>query len=87
MTTETRTSSPCNRICVVHPTLRMCIGCGRSLDEIASWIALNDAERDRIVAQLPARLAALNGAKDGTKKDGAKKDSAKDGSKSASARA
>jgi uncharacterized protein len=77
MTTETRTSSPCNRICVVHPTLQICIGCGRSLDEIAGWIALNDAERGRIVAQLPARLAALSGAEDG----------AEDGAKSAAAQA
>ena len=52
--------SPCNQICVVHPGLRLCIGCGRSLDEIGRWIELSDAERSRIMAQLPARLAALN---------------------------
>jgi predicted Fe-S protein YdhL (DUF1289 family) len=43
----------------------MCIGCGRSLDEIGRWIALTEAERIAIMAQLPARLAALNGANDG----------------------
>ena len=65
MASATSISSPCNRICVVHPTARMCIGCGRSLDEIARWIALFETERTAIMAQLPARLAALSGAKDG----------------------
>jgi predicted Fe-S protein YdhL (DUF1289 family) len=64
MASATSISSPCNRICVVHPTARMCIGCGRSLDEIARWIALSETERSAIMAQLPARLAALSGAKD-----------------------
>jgi len=60
--TETTIESRCNRICVVHPSLRLCIGCGRSLDEIAHWIELSQAERTRIMAQLPARLAAMSGA-------------------------
>jgi len=51
--------SPCNRVCVMHPALRLCIGCGRTLDEIARWIDLSAAERSRIMAQLPSRLAAL----------------------------
>jgi predicted Fe-S protein YdhL (DUF1289 family) len=55
--------TPCNRICVLHPTLRLCAGCGRSLDEIARWIELTDAARAEIMAQLPARLAAMGGAK------------------------
>jgi predicted Fe-S protein YdhL (DUF1289 family) len=59
---ETTIESPCNRVCVVHPTAGFCIGCGRSLDEIGRWIGLNNAERSRITAQLPARLAALDGA-------------------------
>ena len=53
--------TPCNRICVLHPTLRLCIGCGRSLDEIARWIELTDAARAEIMAQLPARLATTGG--------------------------
>jgi predicted Fe-S protein YdhL (DUF1289 family) len=81
MAAETSMSSPCNRICVVHPASRMCIGCGRSLDEIAGWIALRETERRQIMAQLPARLAAMNGTKNGTK------DSATDAAKAASVRA
>jgi uncharacterized protein len=51
--------SPCRQICVVHPTRKLCLGCGRSLDEIARWIDFDAAERARIMAQLPARLRIL----------------------------
>jgi predicted Fe-S protein YdhL (DUF1289 family) len=57
---ESPMQSPCNRVCVVHPGLRQCIGCGRTLGEIAQWVGLTGAERSRIMAQLPARLAAMN---------------------------
>jgi predicted Fe-S protein YdhL (DUF1289 family) len=56
--------SPCRQICVVHPTRKLCLGCGRSLDEIARWIDFDAAERARIMAQLPARLRTLPGAAD-----------------------
>jgi uncharacterized protein len=59
---ETDIKTPCNRVCVVHPTLGLCIGCGRSLDEIRRWIDFAPTERARIMAQLPSRLAALSGA-------------------------
>jgi uncharacterized protein len=55
----TTIESPCRQICVVHPTRQLCIGCGRSLDEIARWMDFDDAERARVMAQLPARLQTL----------------------------
>jgi uncharacterized protein len=58
---KTSIETPCNRVCVVHPSLGLCIGCGRSLDEIGRWSDFTPAERTRIMAQLPARLAALPG--------------------------
>ncbi len=57
----TAIESPCMQVCVVHPTLKLCIGCGRSLDEIANWINFDGAERARLMAQLPSRLAAMSG--------------------------
>jgi predicted Fe-S protein YdhL (DUF1289 family) len=66
--TATSIETPCNRVCVVHPALGLCIGCGRSLDEITRWVDLTPAERARIVAQLPSRLAALSGPGPGTQK-------------------
>jgi uncharacterized protein len=60
--TATAIDTPCTHVCVVHPTLKLCIGCGRSLDEIAHWIDLDDAERARIMALLRPRLEAMSGA-------------------------
>jgi hypothetical protein len=56
--------SPCIKVCVVDPTRKLCIGCGRSLDEIARWMDYSTAERARIMAQLPARLAGVSAAAD-----------------------
>ena len=66
---EANIESPCNKVCVVHPSLGLCIGCGRSLDEIARWSDFAAAERARIMAQLPPRLAALSGPGAGAQKN------------------
>jgi predicted Fe-S protein YdhL (DUF1289 family) len=50
---------PCNRVCTLHPVSLLCVGCGRSLEEIAAWIVLDKKERARIMAQLPSRLKAM----------------------------
>ena len=65
---EANIESPCNRVCVVHPSLGLCIGCGRSLDEIGRWLDFSPAEQAGILAQLPARLAALSGPATGARK-------------------
>jgi predicted Fe-S protein YdhL (DUF1289 family) len=51
-------ASPCTKICTVDPRSGLCRGCGRTLDEIAQWMTLGDSERQRIMAELPARLGA-----------------------------
>ncbi len=50
--------SPCTKICVIDPAVRLCLGCGRSLAEIERWLAFTADERARIVAELPRRIAA-----------------------------
>jgi hypothetical protein len=50
--------SPCNKICTLDARSGLCLGCGRTVDEIAHWSALSAAERARVMAELPARLAA-----------------------------
>lgn len=49
--------SPCVKICTLDARSRMCLGCGRSIDEIARWTALSAAERSRVMGELPARIA------------------------------
>jgi uncharacterized protein len=51
--------SPCNKICTVDPVSSLCVGCGRNLAEIAGWLGFTDAQRARIMAELPDRLARL----------------------------
>jgi uncharacterized protein len=51
-------STPCVQICVVDPRSNLCIGCGRTLDEIARWGGLEEPERRAIMDQLGARLLA-----------------------------
>jgi predicted Fe-S protein YdhL (DUF1289 family) len=47
--------SPCVKVCQMDPRRGLCLGCARTLDEIARWGSLTDEERDRIMAELPSR--------------------------------
>jgi predicted Fe-S protein YdhL (DUF1289 family) len=51
-------SSPCVKICIVDPISALCIGCGRTLAEIAAWPQMGEAERAAVMAGLEARLIA-----------------------------
>lgn len=53
-------SSPCVKLCVVHPEERICVGCFRSIDEIGGWSRFSEAERLAIMAELPARAPRLS---------------------------
>ena len=48
-------SSPCTKICTIDPRSKLCLGCGRTLSEIAQWASLPESERLRVMAELPAR--------------------------------
>ena len=47
--------SPCVKSCAVDGASGLCVGCLRTLGEIAAWSELDPAERARIMAELPAR--------------------------------
>ncbi|CAH0445772.1 hypothetical protein LMG10661_01944 [Ralstonia syzygii subsp. syzygii] len=51
-------ASPCINVCKMDGTRGLCIGCMRSIDEIAAWSTLPDAERVAIWRQLPERARA-----------------------------
>ncbi|MEM6634742.1 MAG: DUF1289 domain-containing protein [Pseudomonadota bacterium] len=51
--------SPCVKICVVHPTERICTGCLRTTQEIAMWRRMSDDERAAVMAELPSRAPRL----------------------------
>jgi uncharacterized protein len=53
----TRPESPCIAICQMDARTGWCVGCFRTLDEIAVWGSAPDAQLRKILAQLPERQA------------------------------
>ena len=51
--------SPCTKVCVVDPASGLCIGCGRTLGEIAGWAGMTPDEQRAVNATLPGRMALL----------------------------
>jgi predicted Fe-S protein YdhL (DUF1289 family) len=51
--------TPCIKVCVVEHHSGLCLGCARTLDEIANWTAFTDGERSRIMAELPQRMTNM----------------------------
>lgn len=47
--------SPCTQICKLDVTGGHCVGCLRSLDEIARWSSASDAWKRQVLAALPGR--------------------------------
>jgi predicted Fe-S protein YdhL (DUF1289 family) len=50
--------SPCIKVCQMDPGRDLCLGCRRTLDEIARWAAMSDAEREGIAKELENRIVA-----------------------------
>ncbi len=51
--------SPCILVCSIDEKTGLCFGCGRNMAEISHWVEYSDAERQRIMQGLPARLATI----------------------------
>jgi predicted Fe-S protein YdhL (DUF1289 family) len=52
-------ATPCVGICIVDGESGLCLGCFRTLPEIAGWAALSDAERSQIMAGLASRRGRI----------------------------
>jgi hypothetical protein len=50
--------SPCIKLCVIDPTSGLCAGCLRTIDEIAAWPSLDDAQQRALLAELAQRELA-----------------------------
>jgi uncharacterized protein len=48
--------SPCIKVCVMDPISNFCIGCGRTIQEIAQWGGLDAGAQQHIVDAIPERL-------------------------------
>ncbi|MFT0859489.1 DUF1289 domain-containing protein [Ancylobacter sp. G4_0304] len=51
-------STPCIAVCTLDRAGRLCLGCGRTTEEIGAWATLDEPRRRAIMAELPARLDA-----------------------------
>jgi uncharacterized protein len=49
--------TPCIAVCMIDPKTSLCLGCGRTLPEIARWHRMESAERLAVMAQLGPRMA------------------------------
>ncbi|MCZ4262149.1 DUF1289 domain-containing protein [Limimaricola sp. G21655-S1] len=59
--------SPCVKLCTIHPETRLCLGCARSIDEIAAWGRMSAEERRAVMAELPGREPTPKGRRGGRK--------------------
>ena len=50
-----RVMSPCKSICIMDAKSNLCIGCKRTIDEVARWPMMNDDERQKVVDSLKTR--------------------------------
>jgi len=50
-------STPCVKVCVIDPHSALCVGCGRTVAEIAAWMGMSEAERGAVMAGLGRRMA------------------------------
>ena len=62
MKTITGVPSPCISVCRMDETTGWCVGCARTIDEIAAWGLLDDDEKRAVWALLPQRHAVLRAA-------------------------
>ena len=53
-------ATPCVKVCVVDGASSLCLGCFRTLSEIAGWSRLSDQERAAVMADLPARRSQVD---------------------------
>lgn len=51
-------ASPCVRVCVMDAARRYCVGCLRTLQEIAGWAEMAEEDRAAVLARLPERRQA-----------------------------
>jgi uncharacterized protein len=51
--------SPCVKVCAIDATTGWCLGCGRSMREIAAWSTLPFDQQRAIVSQLDGRKASI----------------------------
>jgi predicted Fe-S protein YdhL (DUF1289 family) len=50
--------SPCVKVCQLDPATNTCLGCLRTLQEIADWLEMTEQEKDSVIARIESRQQA-----------------------------
>jgi predicted Fe-S protein YdhL (DUF1289 family) len=53
-------ATPCIKVCAVDGVSGLCLGCYRTLPEIAGWAKLSEETRSAIMDGLPARRSRIS---------------------------
>ena len=51
--------TPCIKVCMVDGASGLCLGCFRTLQEIAAWSRFSDEERAGLMTELPTRVCRI----------------------------
>ncbi|NQV60788.1 MAG: DUF1289 domain-containing protein [Alphaproteobacteria bacterium] len=60
--TRQRVVSPCAGVCILHTETKFCLGCYRTVGEIAGWQAMSADQQHALMAELAQRRIADRGA-------------------------
>lgn len=52
-------ASPCINVCRIDEQQKLCVGCFRTLDEIAGWSASSDEQRRAVLARVETRRTGV----------------------------
>jgi len=52
-------ATPCVKVCIVDPESSLCLGCYRTLMEIAGWARIPEEERSALMRELPSRRGRI----------------------------
>jgi predicted Fe-S protein YdhL (DUF1289 family) len=53
-------ATPCVQVCAVDGESGLCLGCFRTLKEIAGWRAMGEEARAEVMAELPDRRSRVD---------------------------
>jgi predicted Fe-S protein YdhL (DUF1289 family) len=56
-------TTPCTKVCYIDDASGLCLGCFRTMTEIAAWAGLGELRRAELMAELPGRRALIDPAK------------------------
>lgn len=59
-------TTPCIKVCIVDGESGLCLGCYRTLEEIAGWVRLTPEKREAVLTELPGRRGRIDPAKLGS---------------------